>query len=71
MKTNSGNTSENTSESTSEDTSENPSSDDTIIKIIRFIDPEEDVIIKKFEDREPQSYVDCVGQDEKIDKEKH
>ena len=68
---NSGNTSENTSESTSEDTSENPSSDDTIIKIIRFIDPEEDVIIKKFEDREPQSYVDCVGQDEKIDKEKH
>ena len=68
---NSGNTSENTSESTSEDTSENPSSDDTIIKIIRFIDPDEDVIIKKFEDREPQSYVDCVGQDEKIDKEKH
>ena len=68
---NSGHTSENTSESTSEDTSENPSSDDTIIKIIRFIDPEEDVIIKKFEDREPQSYVDCVGQDEKIDKEKH
>ena len=68
---NSGNTSENTSESTSEDTSENPSSDETIIKIIRFIDPEEDVIIKKFEDREPQSYVDCVGQDEKIDKEKH
>lgn len=68
---NSGNTSENTSESTLEDTSENPSSDDTIIKIIRFIDPEEDVIIKKFEDREPQSYVDCVGQDEKIDKEKH
>ena len=65
------NTSENTSESTSEDTSESPSNDNTIIKIIQFIDPE-DVIIKKFEDHdEAQNYVDCVGQDEKIDKEKH